>query len=132
MPVVTRWLDETRTVLYMQIEGEWTIEEWLEGDHQINVLIQDAANPIPVIMEFRTPDNYLPPRILRRMPEFFQTTIARDARVSYVFIVGAHTGLLRSVAGVFRRSYHITRGAFVDSFDEAYCACLRVNAGITG
>jgi len=63
MPIITRWYDDEKMMLYAVHEGKWTLGEYYENVALMQTMREEVTHPIVIIISFANSDS-LPPNML--------------------------------------------------------------------
>src|SRR5690348_4897074 len=119
MPAKCGWLESSdKPCIHIQIEGMWTIEEWLSAANAAGRLASEVTSNVSVIIEYQAAETYIPKHLFEFVPRAVSTFIMTSPRVNPVVVVN-QKGVLRMTNELFNRLYQIDKVRYADTLADA-------------
>lgn len=116
MPINTSWYNEQETIIYIQYQGSWSLEEYHGNIDLTSSMVAEKSHPVVIITDF-TKSGAIPPRILSA-GKHSETASPDNVLATYIFGLDRYMEML---AKMFQKMFpKSTKGlTFVGSLSEA-------------
>ncbi|MBN1119722.1 MAG: hypothetical protein JXJ17_01470 [Anaerolineae bacterium] len=118
MSITSRWENPEKTIIYQKFEGNWEIDDLINGFDEIYAMLDSVSHPVNVITDMSA--GKAPMSFLSRFPDINEASYANHPNTDRFFVVGT-TRFVEMMANSFTKFGGLAGRLFiVDTIDEAY------------